>query len=68
MIFAATGPVIWTTELMMRVFVRSPVFRHDAAQSARAAFTGAELQKTGGARWTKIFSNQSASRKLPHGT
>jgi ubiquinone/menaquinone biosynthesis C-methylase UbiE len=35
---------IWSTGLLVRAFFRSPVFRHDAAQSCRAAFTVRELR------------------------
>jgi 2-polyprenyl-3-methyl-5-hydroxy-6-metoxy-1,4-benzoquinol methylase len=36
-------PAIWSTELLTRTLIRSPVFRHDAVQSCRAAFTVREL-------------------------
>jgi ubiquinone/menaquinone biosynthesis C-methylase UbiE len=35
---------IWSTRLLFRALFRSPVFRHDAAQSCRAAFTVRELR------------------------
>jgi ubiquinone/menaquinone biosynthesis C-methylase UbiE len=35
---------ICSTELLIRALCRSPVFRHDAAQSCRAAFTVRELR------------------------
>jgi ubiquinone/menaquinone biosynthesis C-methylase UbiE len=35
---------IWSTELLVRAVSRSAVFRHDAAQSCRAAFTVEELR------------------------
>jgi ubiquinone/menaquinone biosynthesis C-methylase UbiE len=35
---------IWSTGLLVRAFFSSPVFRHDAAQSCRAAFTVRELR------------------------
>ena len=34
---------IGSTELLARLLIRSPIFRHDAAQSCRAAFTVEEL-------------------------
>jgi ubiquinone/menaquinone biosynthesis C-methylase UbiE len=37
-------PAIWSTEILFRALSRSPVFRHDAAQSCRAAFTVRELR------------------------
>jgi SAM-dependent methyltransferase len=36
---------IWTTELLARTVLRSPILRNDAPQSCRAAFTVAELRE-----------------------
>jgi 2-polyprenyl-3-methyl-5-hydroxy-6-metoxy-1,4-benzoquinol methylase len=35
---------IWSTGLLVRALFRSPIFRHDAAHSCRAAFTVRELR------------------------
>lgn len=35
---------IWATELLARTVLRSPILRHDAPQSCRAAFTVGELR------------------------
>ena len=37
-------PAIWTTQLLARCFSKSAIFRHDAVQSCRAAFTFRELR------------------------
>jgi SAM-dependent methyltransferase len=37
-------PAIWSTELLVHTVIRSKIFRHDAPQSCRAAFTVRELQ------------------------
>jgi hypothetical protein len=36
--------VIWSAELLARTLIQSPIFRNDAVQSCRAAFTVSELQ------------------------
>lgn len=38
-------PAIFSTDLLVRIMIRSRVFRHDARQSCRAAFTIHELQE-----------------------